>query len=210
MGLEHIIAKSTKWAVAAVAMVLLAVAQDATTVYFLLCSALAAFTARTLKAVLDVKRPDGSTLMDPGMPSSHGLLLAFFAVVVAHELASATRPCTEPGTDADGCLVRDPTMRRLLAAATLLLALVLSVVRIRVGHHTHAQVAVGVSIGTTAAWLALALRQAPEAWLAAELQAHRGAKCVGFGIVGIGALVAKGVFEKKLVLWRDERRKRDM
>ena len=46
---------------------------------FLIAAVLNAGLSKLLKRVANVQRPDGSSLLDPGMPSSHGMSLGFIA-----------------------------------------------------------------------------------------------------------------------------------
>jgi len=49
---------------------------------FLLSAVMNAGLSKILKQILKVKRPDGSPLADPGMPSSHGMSLGFIFAVL--------------------------------------------------------------------------------------------------------------------------------
>jgi dolichyldiphosphatase len=99
---------------------------------------------KLLKRALNHARPEGAPKADPGMPSSHANSLAFLAVTAALEMLRVG------GGGAGGAVPA--------ASAVLALGAFLSWLRVRLGFHTPAQVAVGVAFGAGCAvgWHALA------------------------------------------------------
>ena len=140
---------STKWLVSAIVAITLLVRRDIDCAWCVLGAIAAAAVCRALKHSINESRPKAARKVDPGMPSSHANSLAYLAAYVA--LASAAAPGPPPGAptpDAE---------RVILTVLVPLLAAFLAWLRVALGFHTAAQVAVGGLVGsaTAAAWSAL-------------------------------------------------------
>ena len=103
--------------------------------------------AKLLKRLLNIRRPSGAALSDPGFPSSHAASLFFFAAA----LAGSAR-----------CSSDD-------AAALYAIAAALSYARVYAGLHTLFQVAGGALLGATSSALWRRIAVAPAALLSGGL-----------------------------------------
>ena len=96
-----------------------------------------AVVTKIAKRLLAQKRPDGAPFADPGMPSSHASMLFFLAAFVSAHQDSL-----------------------LLSLSLLATAAVLSVLRVRAGYHTYAQIAAGAALGLAGAAVASSVTDA--------------------------------------------------
>ncbi|KAK9808832.1 hypothetical protein WJX72_004608 [[Myrmecia] bisecta] len=108
-------------------------------------SVVASINCKVLKRVIKQQRPAYARRPDPGMPSSHANSLAFLATYVA---GAAT---------VGGALT---LQSQVCALGVLTAALFLTWLRVALGYHTLAQVAVGYVVGAASAagWLWLGMR----------------------------------------------------
>eukprot|EP00445_Apocalathium_hangoei_P087049 CAMPEP_0204211888 /NCGR_PEP_ID=MMETSP0361-20130328/74822_1 /ASSEMBLY_ACC=CAM_ASM_000343 /TAXON_ID=268821 /ORGANISM="Scrippsiella Hangoei, Strain SHTV-5" /LENGTH=194 /DNA_ID=CAMNT_0051176139 /DNA_START=141 /DNA_END=722 /DNA_ORIENTATION=+ len=90
-----------------------------------------AFNCKVLKVIINQTRPSGACRADPGMPSSHGCSLGFLSAYMA--------------------LVLSAWVGTLASGGALVGGLFLSWLRIALGFHTWAQVAVGHTLGSLCA-----------------------------------------------------------
>lgn len=169
-------ARGTKWAVATTAVLALLLRRDAETVHILLGSAAAGLAAPLLKRVCSAvarsttgfaaDRPVSSASPDPGMPSSHALLLSYFTTYL--------------------CGWMYP--RWIASLAIIVAAVALSTARVRAGEHTVAQVAVGGALGTAYGGWWWRSRAAWLPWVETHLTEYRTAKVSAIAILGIVTL----------------------
>ena len=105
-----------------------------------------AMLGKVVKRLVNQSRPAGARKLDAGMPSSHAISLAYLSTAGAASLLlpllRGEAPC------AASCL---------LAGAMVLAASYYSWLRVFVGHHTIAQVAVGYLFGASCALLVMSL-----------------------------------------------------
>ena len=125
---------ATKWLVVFAQTAAVATFRDLVSPYIVIGSIAAAFSAASLKRLVNQQRPDGSPFSDPGMPSSHALVGTFAATAWALRISSMG------------------TSMGLLASAV-----VISALRVVTGCHTWPQVAVGSALGAAFACLWMAL-----------------------------------------------------
>ena len=124
-----VINESTKWAVSAAVFITLALLhRNLTCNWWVLGSVLAASLCKALKSALNHARPHTARKEDPGMPSSHANSLAFLSTFASLWLFHTN---TTP----------------FLPIAIPALALFLTWLRVALGYHTIAQVAVGWGLG---------------------------------------------------------------
>lgn len=125
---------SSKWLVTAGQTAAVVIRHDILSPYIVLGGIAASLFTAKIKRIVNQRRPPGSPLTDPGMPSSHALVAAFMSMAWATQVQSGR------------------TSALLLASAILI-----SVLRVICGHHTWAQVGVGATAGTllSVAWMLL-------------------------------------------------------
>ncbi|CAE7369632.1 LPPE2 [Symbiodinium sp. CCMP2592] len=125
---------SSKWLVTAGQTAAVVIRHDILSPYIVLGGIAASLFTAKIKRIVNQRRPPGSPLTDPGMPSSHALVATFMSVAWATQVQSGR------------------TSALLLASAILI-----SVLRVICGHHTWAQVGVGATAGTllSLAWMLL-------------------------------------------------------
>jgi dolichyldiphosphatase len=131
---------ATKYVVVAAQTAAVVTRRDLASPFIVLGSIIAAFGTQVLKQLINQRRPDGSLLTDPGMPSSHALVSSFAAAAWALQL------------------------HRLGASVWLgLSAATVSSLRVVSGYHTWPQVLVGSGLGAASAacWMALGVALAP-------------------------------------------------
>lgn len=132
----------TKVGVSALTFLLLLYRRDATTSLFLFGAISNALLSKILKRLINSSRPTGAPLEDPGMPSSHAQSLFFFAAF----LASGAQIWSMPIEFANGTPLAS-VFRAVASVAIVALAAVLTLLRVRAGLHTMAQIGVGAVIG---------------------------------------------------------------
>lgn len=134
----------TRFVVSGSAFAVLCYRRDAQTACFLFGAICNALLSKVLKRLINISRPVGARLSDPGMPSSHAQSLFFFAAYLASGVAGwQTLP--------------SPMLRAGAAVGLVLLATGLTLLRVRAGLHTPLQVGVGAVIGAVngaAMWVA--------------------------------------------------------
>lgn len=128
---------STKWLVTLAQTTAILVRRDVVGPYLTVGAILASLLTSIIKKVINQRRPAGAPFTDPGMPSSHALVSSFVASAWAIQLKSQCFTVV------------------LLAAAA-----VISVLRVLCGHHSWAQILVGLMMGPimAAAWMGLGAR----------------------------------------------------
>ena len=124
----------TKWLVVAAQTTAVVTRRDFAAPYIVVGSIGASYTAHALKKAINQRRPEGSPLIDPGMPSSHALVATFAAAAWAMQVG------------------RRPATLALGAAAAIV-----SILRVATGYHTWAQIGVGAATGAAGAraWMTL-------------------------------------------------------
>ena len=117
----------------------LCVRRDVTTTALILGAIVNALLSKVLKRIINASRPPGAQLADPGMPSSHAQSLFFFASYLG--VGTHYWPVADP---------HDGRLPRAMAATLILtVAALLTLLRVRAGLHTMAQITVGAAIGGT-------------------------------------------------------------
>ncbi|KAA8495960.1 Lipid phosphate phosphatase epsilon 2, chloroplastic [Porphyridium purpureum] len=96
---------------------------------------------KALKAIINETRPEGSKLVDPGMPSSHALQLFYWASVMTITMFSTVS--AEPSI----------VFRLAVSGALFVFAIVSASWRVAVGFHSAEQVVVGAACGSMHAFL---------------------------------------------------------
>ncbi|CAK9094650.1 unnamed protein product [Durusdinium trenchii] len=142
-GLLHHIDAGTKWLVSGAVFGVLLWRQDSAICWCVLGSVGAAANCKCLKVLINQSRPRGARKVDPGMPSSHAQSLGFLSIYFALDVAF---PFSGPAQ-------RVPTDSGRAAWAGMLVAggLFGSWLRVAMGFHTTAQVAVGYALGAASA-----------------------------------------------------------
>ncbi|CAE7610971.1 LPPE2 [Symbiodinium pilosum] len=125
---------SSKWLVTAGQTAAVVIRHDVLSPYIVLGGIAASLLTAKIKRIVNQRRPAGSPLTDPGMPSSHALVATFMSVAWVTQIQSSM------------------ISMMLLASAVLI-----SVLRVICGHHTWAQVGVGTAVGTVLSlvWMVL-------------------------------------------------------
>jgi dolichyldiphosphatase len=177
--------RSTKVLVSGTTFVVLCYRRDVVIALFLVGAISNALLSKVLKRLINASRPHGARLSDPGMPSSHAQSLFFFAAF----LAMTVQHCDWPFNCAPQLL---QLIRYGTASGILVLATILTLLRVRGGLHTVAQVSVGAAIGSLCGtcWYL----QQPE--LQASLSARLGREpepAVLVTLLVVGALVVGSV-----------------
>jgi membrane-associated phospholipid phosphatase len=149
----------TKWVVSSVlASMLLYTGGDPSVALLVVGGLINAMLGKLAKLALAQPRPNGATKTDNGMPSSHALLLSFFACYTAAfclKMAYAAITMPKPSGVTTPAEQHDAALSAALRAAKWIVGAMLSVMgaavlswsRVDAGLHTVAQVAVGGLIG---------------------------------------------------------------
>ena len=139
----------TKVVVSGSTFLLLLYRRDAATALFLLGAISNALLSKILKRLINASRPTGAQLEDPGMPSSHAQSLFFFAAF----LASGAQIWSMPSSF-ELSPMQTVQLRAAASLAIVALAAMLTLLRVRAGLHTMAQISVGAVIGAAngASW----------------------------------------------------------
>jgi dolichyldiphosphatase len=120
-------AKNTRWLVAGSAAAVLLWRRDAVAISCIAGAIGNAIISKILKRILNQERPEGATVSDPGMPSSHAMSLFFFASYLSSSLIFwATWP--------------SPGFRAASVAALAAFAVNSAAWRVTAGLHTREQV----------------------------------------------------------------------
>ena len=82
----------TRWVVSVCAALTLAYRRDAASALCIVGAVLNALLSKVLKRVLNMSRPTGARLADPGMPSSHAQSLFFFASYLSTAMGQSAQP----------------------------------------------------------------------------------------------------------------------
>mmetsp|Transcript_9183 Transcript_9183/g.18671 ORF Transcript_9183/g.18671 Transcript_9183/m.18671 type:complete len:254 (-) Transcript_9183:575-1336(-) len=128
-------AESTKWIVYSAAAVGLLTRRDEYIILLLCGALLSGLIGKVLKNIIRERRPDGSIMVDPGMPSSHAIQLAYFATHLSvNLLASKSFPVACTGSFGLFCF-----------------AFFSLTARVTIGVHTVPQILVGFGFGTFSA-----------------------------------------------------------
>ena len=155
--------------------------RDAQCAAFLLGAVCNALLSKILKRIINKSRPKGAQLSDPGMPSSHAQSLFFFAGYLS--LAALQSP-----------MLPTAALRWLAASAIAGLAAALTLLRVRDGLHTVAQVSVGACIGAVNGSVFFRLSPTVEQRLAAIVSGSGAAPSSLFvGLIVAGALLVGSV-----------------
>mmetsp|Transcript_26535 Transcript_26535/g.68495 ORF Transcript_26535/g.68495 Transcript_26535/m.68495 type:complete len:204 (-) Transcript_26535:116-727(-) len=179
-ALERVLFAHTRYVVSFAAFVALVVGNDSSTTICVSGAIANAICNKVLKRLIAQRRPPGSPLHDPGMPSSHATSLLFFCAYLTAVLLRSTRPY------------------RIVEAATLIsLSTAAAMYRVRAGYHTLAQVVVGGLIGATAgvAWHELARPR-----LVGAFDGRRTALFAA-AIVAIGSIYVSATESKLFPMW---------
>ncbi len=125
-------------------------------VFSAVAAVLSALLGKLLKLVINHERPT-SVDADPGMPSSHATALWFLGVYLSATWTSSSEQIIHVAP-----FLPEPTWlaiqsvqfwRMAAAGGVLLVASILTLVRVYSGHHTLAQVSVGAALGSSCALL---------------------------------------------------------
>ena len=157
--------------------------RDALTASVILAAIANALLSKVLKYVINAARPAGAALADPGMPSSHAQSLFFFAMYLA---------CGAISWPAPSETLNHTTMRRVAAVAIIAVAALLTLLRVKSGLHTMAQIGVGGAIGATNGaiffWVSPSVERVLIAATPSSLATH-----LVFALLVLGALVVGSV-----------------
>jgi len=132
---------STKWIVSAIAFTYLLFHRDLLSCWCVFGAVTASIVNKIVKYTLNHQRPTTSIKQDPGMPSAHANSLAYLSTFCA--LASSSQPLSDP-------------LGLLLVFGVPSIAIYLAWLRVVMGYHSIAQVAVGWVLGSGVAsswWL---------------------------------------------------------
>jgi dolichyldiphosphatase len=140
----EIVNESVKWVVSSAVGLVIMYRRDITSAYWLVGSILAAAICRFLKFVINEARPS-DRLSDPGMPSSHANSLAFLSTFVALWCYSVHVDPFDSSSSAS--FLAAPIEVLALCLAAPLVGACLASLRVALGFHTAAQVAVGWALG---------------------------------------------------------------
>eukprot|EP00890_Picochlorum_soloecismus_P001424 jgi/Picsp_1/2282/NSC_05746-R1_protein len=169
---------ATKWIVSGGVLLILLLKRDEVTCWCVVGGIVAAFTCRALKFAINASRPPQAKKKDPGMPSSHACSLGYLSVFAS-------------------LVMLDVSMPTSAAVSLPILGLFLTYLRVLLGYHTFAQVAVGWVLGSTIA----------VAWHGAGnlLLSHITANSAGKGGLALVTVLFLGMFALKNVMrWRHE------
>ncbi|GAQ77606.1 lipid phosphate phosphatase [Klebsormidium nitens] len=141
-----IVNESTKWAVSAAAAGFLLWKHNERAAWCILGSIFNSVTGKILKRLINQSRPPLSRKVDPGMPSSHALSLAYFGTYSSLTILlwQGLKPSAV-----------------IAAICAQALTAFFAWLRIALGYHTPAQVLVGCAVGNVVAisWLAIGERK---------------------------------------------------
>eukprot|EP00189_Rhodosorus_marinus_P011802 CAMPEP_0184745032 /NCGR_PEP_ID=MMETSP0315-20130426/7770_1 /TAXON_ID=101924 /ORGANISM="Rhodosorus marinus, Strain UTEX LB 2760" /LENGTH=243 /DNA_ID=CAMNT_0027217041 /DNA_START=43 /DNA_END=774 /DNA_ORIENTATION=- len=106
------------------------VKHDASTIVYLIGALGITILVKTLKMIINESRPTGKRTSSSGMPSSHATILCFLSAYLALDIWNAY------------------SFAPFVSIGLLLMTASGSIVRVVIGYHTWAQVAVGAGLGT--------------------------------------------------------------